>query len=561
MKKDQPSLRSVLGVLTVKLLVFGILFSPLAGTVSTLNAQTGRNPLIIDSSTARILADRSRIVRKVRDSVRARNVPFDPILLFTKNWRQRLKPIFDQMPQMVQARIHHNKKLKGVEVVGELTLPDTVELTGDTIIIAKKVRFTGRNVVIKGPYDFHAFTVDSFGTEHPNGNITIDTSGHGHREWLEAQRANNSGLLAKSTTGKDKGFVNASFTPPTLDTIDNSGVTGSTGTTGAPGGNPSHGVDGGGGADGTCGGNKNGSPGINGTHGGAGGNGGNGGNGGAGANGGTVTLAISNANMSTSYILRSNGGDGGPGGPAGGGTSGGVGGDGGDGGDGASCNCQAGGLGIGGNGGNGGNAGAGGNGGTGGNGGKGGDGGPISVHYPTGYNLSQITTSNTAGIGGAGGSAGSAGNAGTPGDPGSPGSGGDLVGCNANNGNPGTAGNGASGGTAGAAGAAGAGGTNGPSPSFTSNGAPPSGGGGGGGYEPGEGGNGCTDWYWVEYWCYPLQSLLKPKRIEEVVAPTLNERRSFGERFLRTASIPPTASAPMVDYWCEVTSATWIGCF
>ena len=106
-------------------------------------------------------------------------------------------------------------KLKGVQLAHTLYLPDNIQLTGDTVILARRLVFLGRNVVIKGNFDIHIFTIDetqlvdnsslrkhdakfvkagllktsTLASLKPvQGLITIDTSGAGREQWLENQR-------------------------------------------------------------------------------------------------------------------------------------------------------------------------------------------------------------------------------------------------------------------------------------------------------------------------------------------------------------------------------------
>ena len=49
-----------------------------------------------------------------------------------------------------------------------LTLPERVELTGDTVILVKTLLFTGTDVLIRGNHDVHIFTVESVGGISPD---------------------------------------------------------------------------------------------------------------------------------------------------------------------------------------------------------------------------------------------------------------------------------------------------------------------------------------------------------------------------------------------------------
>ncbi len=355
-----------------------------------------------------------------RDLLNARGVPFDPNMLLEDNWRSQLGTVLRQMPEMQQGRMG-GSKLSGVQLADTLYFPEKVELTGNAVIIARKLYFDGPNALIKGPFDIHIFVVESSGTVADStgrgeGLITVDTSGLGRDEWLKKKNAEIAKLVASA---KGKGSVKFAHRLAKPMPTDTSGAPGSDGIDGSFGTTGSNGGDGGDGANGICGaGNVNGAVGVNGNNGGTGGTG-------TGATGGTPGGHAGNITTSTgstgSYSFIARGGKGGNGGSGGNGGFGGNGGEGGDGGDGANCLCNNGGAGNGGKGGNGGNGGTGGNGGNGGAGANGGNGGIINITIPNNF-TGSVTTDAAAGVAGSGGLAGTAG---SPGSPGGPGDGGD----------------------------------------------------------------------------------------------------------------------------------------
>jgi hypothetical protein len=358
------------------------------------------------------------------------------------------------MPEMHLIR-RPGKRLKGVQMADILYLPEKVELTGDTVIIANQVIFEGRDAVLKGNYNVYFFPVVtegvlgttleiamqdqgtqfstvSFKDSSPakllipskrfvprllqeGWSLTIDTSGQGYKEWLEKQKQ-----------ATKVGLVKTSF----QDTIDHSGgpgATGPIGTFGTTGSaatpNTSRSGD-----DGVCG-----SPdGLDGFPGIAGGIGGTGGTGGQGINGGDASIINAQINTRTgTYLYYANGGQGGQGGKGGQGGIGGLGGNGGKGGDGADCPCPEGA----GNGGTGGPAGQGGKGGKGGNGGPGGFGGKgknIIVKIPDNF-IGTIIYSLDGAAGGPGGEQGAGGFPGTSGAVGAGGRKGSTTNCSSSN--------------------------------------------------------------------------------------------------------------------------------
>jgi hypothetical protein len=144
----------------------------------------------------------------------------------------------------------------GPDTSDTLYLPEKVELTGDTFILARKVIFEGRHAVVKGNFNVYFFPVETDGVlgttlevamreqgvrftqaafnappsaalkrftprlPEKDWSITIDTSGRGYKEWLEEQRR-------KARVGFKK-------ISSQNETVDNSGGPGSLGPTGRP---------------------------------------------------------------------------------------------------------------------------------------------------------------------------------------------------------------------------------------------------------------------------------------------------------------------------------------
>lgn len=273
-------------------------------------------------------------------------------------WRADNAALFARLPELRRS-LTLRGPLRGTIVAGTLRLPDTVELSGDTTILARRIVFAGRSPRI---------------------------ACHGcHLRLLPIESI-------RTGAGLDGGTV----------TID---VTGTTGETGLEGGYGWDGYHGNQGDDGELWGVGGGwcfttdaERGGDGEDGGTGGTGQKGHEAGA---GGIIAFPIG-ADDPNDYRLIATGGTGGVGGTGG---PGGNGGDGGDGGDGA----NVGGLcydampgGNAGDGGDGGDAGAGG---TGGEGGHGGDGGTIDVCYEAGW-PGMIESDASGGAGGDGGLAG-----------------------------------------------------------------------------------------------------------------------------------------------------------
>jgi hypothetical protein len=445
-------------------LIVGLTLLPIQ-TIKSTAQQRSQNTLdkrqqLLDRKLAqdRRQADLDRMVakfKKTKDLLLKKGVPFDPDILMTPSWRKTLAPHFEQMPEMQEVKIGPGR-LKGVQIAHTLYLPEKVELTGDTVILARNVVFEGRDAVIKGwSFSIALYPIDQTGllgstleqalqrsgprfinakfssaaarnipTNLPvikDGSLTIDVSGFGYKQWLE-QRA--------ARKGRNGRFINAAFLPQHVEREDGAG--------GVPGKNIFKAADGAQitvvgptGAGGTCGSTTT----VNGKTGGNGlsGNNGemateNGGKGGDGDPGGVLISSVPDKPVS-SYIFSASGGDGAPGGKGGDGGWGSKGGKGGTGGQGANCPCDQGGSGFGGPGGPGGPGGSGKDGTNGGQGGSGGPGGSIWVSYPLWYGTSSIQTFKNGGHLNGGGPGGLPGRKGGAGDGGDGGPSGGVTNC------------------------------------------------------------------------------------------------------------------------------------
>ena len=395
--------------------------------------------------TARQQETEENAFKPARDLLLRERVPFDPDLLKDAEWRRKLAPKLYGMWEMHVSRRLGNQ-LKGLQLADNLYLPEKVDLTEDTVIIANRVIFEGRNAVIKGNHNIAVYPVEYVGllgvtmdqamleqgftkqdvqfvpasfSSAPfrkrfipylieDGSITIDTSGPGYKEWLENQRQKKNvaptGVIKTSLTPQNT--INHSGGPGAQGDL---GLIGVTGAAGSP--NPSLTGD-----AGDCPGHPEGYLGFPGNNGGTGGTGGVGGTGGRGDDATSIVFAI--PTYAGTYAFYAKGGEGGKGGTGGQGGYGGIGAQGGKGGHGADCSCPPGNGGVGGYGGRGGK---GGNGGPGGTGGPGGNGNTILVTKPSNF-AGTILHSESAGHGGMGGDPG---HYGFPGASGSGGSGGD----------------------------------------------------------------------------------------------------------------------------------------
>lgn len=352
-------------------------------------------------------------------------------------------------------------RIGGVNIADTIYFPEKVEITSDTVILANRVIFEGRQAVIKGNHNVYFFTVVTEGVLGTSLNaavqaqgessstvvsysksgprfrippqwfvprllekdwsLTIDTSGKGWPEWQQENKKKKA----------QKGF----FVKASYQDIDSSGGPqngiGDPGVPGAPvcNGEPDPAPKG---DDGSC--QTSDPSGETGDFGNDGCTPGNtGGTGAEGPPGNSANAIITTiSNTAGTYTFLAKGGQGGKGGPGGPGGPGGTGGQGGKGGDGKDCTCAEGGAGNAGDGGVGGTGGKGGKGGQGGQGGPGGSGADITVTRPENF-AGTIFHNENGGPGGPGGNPGDPGIPGIQGGGGLPGTRGTTINCPSSN--------------------------------------------------------------------------------------------------------------------------------
>jgi hypothetical protein len=392
-----------------------------------------------------------------RDLLIKHGVPFDPDALLEPGFQKRLAPTFAKMPEFRETHVV-GKKLQGVELADTMFLPEHVELTGDTVIIANTLIFSGKKAVIKGPHDLHFFALGSVLSVNMNArgargqsgtfvkaafskaglvtavfskasieeakragqlvepeSVTLNVDGRGRDEWLESQKAAKGRLANHARRTATQQQENIDKDP------------GETGGKGADGTFSTEPEVNGEGPPGLCPNIPDGGTGDTGHAAPAAGTGGTGLRGIDGEDGGTLNVTVSNPGDTHFYNLSAKGGRGGQGGPGGDGGIPARGGKGGKGGPGDSCACplQSGRGGRGGTGGKGSRGGTGGNGGPGADGGKG---GTINFFYPCNWPQNWASNVNPGGKG-PGGTPGPNSQGGPGGNGGDPGVGGSTPGC------------------------------------------------------------------------------------------------------------------------------------
>jgi hypothetical protein len=102
-----------------------------------------------------------------RELLLKHGVGFDPDILLEPDWKDKLAPALSLMPEFREFR-EGEQKMEGVQLADTLLLPEQVELIGETVVIARQVIFSGKNVIIKGPHNFTFFPIEPI--------ITLDSS-------------------------------------------------------------------------------------------------------------------------------------------------------------------------------------------------------------------------------------------------------------------------------------------------------------------------------------------------------------------------------------------------
>ena len=77
---------------------------------------------------------RTKIIVELRSLFMAQQIPFDPIMLFSKRMSMQRDQSLAKISQMQVDRLLSDK-VEGVQMGNELRLPQKVELTGDTVIL------------------------------------------------------------------------------------------------------------------------------------------------------------------------------------------------------------------------------------------------------------------------------------------------------------------------------------------------------------------------------------------------------------------------------------------
>jgi hypothetical protein len=418
-------------------------------------------------------AQRIAAFQTFRNLLLQQGVPFEPNILLQTNWKEILQ---ESNPDFFSSKASirlSDGKMKGALIADSIYLTSKTEFTGDTIILARRLVFEGKDVLLKGNHNIAIFPIEEtlltesisgknkskeykFSADSPEFEQEFFSKNRVLKHTEEVLKSVNGRIVVDASAGKSKGnFIgrpctngggNCSIKRAGTITVDATGrgnkewrenqikringqlsslVDDRSGSVGADGSYPenpvgssgAHGQNGtAGGQDGSCIGGTNDANGKAGEDGSEGVEGDRGDNAGdnavQGGTGGDIVASVDGTENDFTFISRGGAGGNGRDGAVGG--TGGNGGIGVKGGNGVTCGCFVGSGGKSGDNKKGGDAGSGG---KGGNAARGGTGGSITITYPVGFEPAQIVTINDGGDPGTPGRAGSAGQpgSGTPG--------------------------------------------------------------------------------------------------------------------------------------------------
>ncbi len=115
--------------------------------------------------------------RHGRDLLLQKGLPFDPEELLDPQWQRNLRERLAQMPEMQETHVVFGGQMHGVHLADTLYLPEKVEVTDDTVILANRVIFEGRNAVIKGHHAVYFFPVNIEGVLGTSLDVAIREEG------------------------------------------------------------------------------------------------------------------------------------------------------------------------------------------------------------------------------------------------------------------------------------------------------------------------------------------------------------------------------------------------
>jgi len=146
MDQERCMSKKIKGNLWLLLLATAVVLIAIAFTPKHLTSVSGnqQQSTLMGEQKQQEAEKRRASFKSGRDLLLKHGVPFDPDLLLEPGFAKRLAPVFATMPEFRETRVV-GKQMKGVQIADTLFLPEKVELTGDTVIIANNMIFSGKN--------------------------------------------------------------------------------------------------------------------------------------------------------------------------------------------------------------------------------------------------------------------------------------------------------------------------------------------------------------------------------------------------------------------------------
>jgi hypothetical protein len=113
---------------------------------------------------------------KFKQMLIEKGVPFEPNMLLEVGWQERLRN--SGFTQTLNSTYIADGKLDGTVIADTLYLPEKVEIKGDTVILARRLVFEGKDVLIKGhSVDIAIFPIEPNVLTEPVAKKTNNYSG------------------------------------------------------------------------------------------------------------------------------------------------------------------------------------------------------------------------------------------------------------------------------------------------------------------------------------------------------------------------------------------------
>jgi hypothetical protein len=150
-------------IVTSNLFILQEILSP------TLSASAQQNR---EEQAEKIYAFRRERLEKLKPLFEQHSIPFSPEVFVKYDWRQRLAPVLESMPEMKMVRTA-GRYLSGVYIANALILPEKAEAIDVTFILANHLIFEGSNPGLSG--DLFIYPIKSDNVRRIKINLASDS--------------------------------------------------------------------------------------------------------------------------------------------------------------------------------------------------------------------------------------------------------------------------------------------------------------------------------------------------------------------------------------------------